>query len=712
MGKSISHTGVGTRDTPGQAMESQGGKSATLTSNPLMVTPRKPSNSTLNSDQPTSPGDSTPLLLGGNASMCSSSTSQVRIGDIIAELVSAIGGLGSHTYYGEQIADIISHIMEELHIPDDSWGEESVASGSSVYRERLGSTNLGGLEVTSPRQIGKLRIVLLRALSGMLRASLRSRFRAPNMIVSNVSLGLITPTTFLFGDADPSVRLHYAQFIINFLYHQNIEYFRSLGIFTTVTAQELTTESSTGQGQSSRGSDLADHTVGTCSMDMLPVSASSLALSSMKYQPSVSQNIVHSRRTLLIDIETRSLLHRALFQYATQTSNTTNDVIGIGVILILLLQRYTHEEFVLVTPVLLKIQNFAKELLTKLGVALHTMVVMYLSTVARLFELPSLSTYLDELVGQRKVRALWDKHVEHCLQLERLESVHYHLFELSLGDSETCAIRTIPSRSGELPGKLAEVTDPNQPGSEDMSAIHGEYDDSTLLSAARLLECFGTNKQLLREYPDLPSRLAGEYPIVELRTLVKPRIARKMASRSQIRASLNLEPFKNTTVRPFKESSALSPPLNGVSQPTEPSFQPTLMTCSMLNGLADRKSLPSSPGLPRTNSSQGLAKIPKETAEVRVENLREALYVQIPPDSSEPDTDSETHHYTNPRSSYRGGEHIRSNSPFPGHSPRRNTGKPRPNEVQNLLQSISASSPHLSFQGGLLSNTPDFRHPF
>ncbi|KAJ1642121.1 plasma membrane localization protein, partial [Dispira simplex] len=513
MTKSISHTGVGVREVPVQSMESQGGKSATLSCTPLMTTQRKPSNSTFNSDQPSSPGDSTPLLLGGNASMCSSSVSQVRIGDIIAELVSAVGGLGSHTYYGEQIADIISHIIEELHIPDDSWGEESVTSGNSVYRERLGSTNLGGLEVTSPRQIGKLRIVLFRALSGMLRASLRSRFRAPNMIVSNVPLGLIAPTTFLFSDPDPSVRLPYAQFIINFLYHQNIEYFRSLGVFTTVTVQGLPTESSPGQDQTSRDSDLADYTVGTHNMDMLPVSVSSLALSSLKYQPRASQNIVHSRRTSLIDIETRSLLHRALFQYATQTSNTINDVIGIGVILILLLQRYTHEEFVLVTPVLLKIQSYGKELLTKLGVALHTMVAMYLSTVARLFEFPSLSIYLGELVCQRKARALWDKNVERCLQLEQLESVHYHIFELSLTDSETGTVRTIPSRTGELTAKLAEVAESNQSESGDISAIRGEYDDRTLLSAGKLLECFGTSKQLLREYPDLPARLTGEYPI-------------------------------------------------------------------------------------------------------------------------------------------------------------------------------------------------------
>ncbi|KAJ1650703.1 hypothetical protein IWQ61_008563, partial [Dispira simplex] len=280
---------------------------------------------------------------------------------------------------------------------------------------------------------------------------------------------------------------------------------------------------------------------------------------------------------------------------------------------------------------------------------------------------------------------------------------------LSLTDSETGTVRTIPSRTGELTAKLAES---NQSESGDISALRGEYDDRTLLSAGKLLECFGTNKQLLREYPDLPARLTGEYPIVELRTLVKPRTARKMTSRSQIRGSLNLEPFKNTTARPSTVSSVLSLPSNGMSQPTEPSFQPTLMTSTLLNDLPDNRPLPSSTGLPTTNSSQGLAKISKETAEVRVENLREALYVQMPPDSSEPDTDSETHHFTNPRSSYLGSDHMRSSSPFLGQSPRRNASKPRSNEVQNLLQSISVSSPHLSFQGGLLSNTPDFRHPF
>ncbi|RKP37740.1 hypothetical protein BJ085DRAFT_37797 [Dimargaris cristalligena] len=613
-------------------------------------------------------------------------TIPVRIGDIISELITAVGGLGTHTYYAEQIADIVVHTMEELQIPDESWGDESVTSNSSAYRERLIPHSLSTGEAASARQLAKLRIALLQAVSCVLRTNVQAHIHQPSMIVSTTSLSLIAPTTFLFAEASINVRLHYVQFVIDILYHQNAEYYRNSNTMLVAAF-----------GRPDDGSEVDGESRAT---PLLP----------NRSRPGSSGHILQSRRASLIDIESRSQFHRALFNYAMQPSSVGNDVIGIGVILMLLLQRYTHEELVLVLPMMLKLQTFARELKSALAVYLNTMIVMYLLYAAQTFGIPALVDYTEDLIRRRRAVNLWDAVVEGCLLAPRLENIQYHLFELSLVNSETGTIRTLTSSttntsSGDSALAAAMTTPLNTrdsptgdgPPSIPLSVATGlsefHFEPELLVSVSKVFECLSACKQLLREYPDLQDRLTSNYPAVERPGLLnKQRTTRRMSSRSQIRASLNLDALKGGATR-----SLLLPPSqlgqSNVSGSPVTSRTTLLSPPTTLGSATDGTSISNAPisNISARNSLEGHPY--QEHENVRVENLREALYAQMGgPDSSEQDdTDSE----------------LQTQSLTRGTFPREN----RRTEIRDVLNSIGITS-HESkhIQGGLLAHTPDFNH--
>ncbi|KAJ1922705.1 plasma membrane localization protein [Tieghemiomyces parasiticus] len=680
----------------------------------------------------------------------------VRLGDIITAEVAAVGGLGSHTYYAEQVADIVLQIMDELQLPDDSWADDSVTSNSSAYRERLLPHLVGGGDSLSPRRLGKLRVALLRALSSVLRANVEACMRHPNMLVATTTLGLVSPTLFLFSETNPNVRLHYVQFVIDFMYHQNTEFFRNSGI--------LPPSVSTLVDPSAADGDTPFPLITAASRVHQHLAAENKSPNQPRIPSSTS--VLQSRRASLIDIESRSQLHRALFHYATQANGTDNDAIGIGALFTLLLQRYTHEEFVLVLPILLKLQDFARELQPPArSAALVTMVYMYLLYAALMFEMDALAAYIQGLVACRKaVPDLWDPVVETCLTARTLEITRYHLFELVQTDSDTSTVRTMPSimeglsvSLPEVSGSVLGVSGPAPDGTEVSETkaatatvtTSGPRTANLYVNPSELFTCLAKYKQLLREYPDLEARLTNGgsgYPTMERPTasLLKQRTTRRVSSRSQIRASLNLDGLRpsRSLLGPLGGSIAGTASPSGVSAAA---FSISAATPSVGGAGGDSQARDSNPPSSPTHLMVKPVDLPYDVATVssrpldhdvvRVENLREALYAQLSmaPDSSEPDTtDSDL---PAPSHLVRGGAGATANHNGYGQnhtlnrapSSVRNGGSilngrsvstgtdvsGRRAEVMDLLNSIGVPAPtgraHSSADGGLLSHTPDMR---
>ncbi|KAJ1983870.1 plasma membrane localization protein [Dimargaris verticillata] len=626
---------------------------------------------------------------------------QVRLDDIIRELIAAIGGLGSHTYYADQVTDIVNHVIEELQVPEEGNFDDSGTTISMATRDRaLGAHSLSGADITNPRQLGELRLVLLQTLSRVLRTNIQAGYESTTMLLSTTALSLLSPMLFLLNDPSSDVRLHFMQFAIDFLLHQNTETLRAMGSGGT-NGHAPDPSSSDGTPHTSYSSDLLARTAMAPNHNR-PYSVSSFTALGARSRRNSAHNILQSRRASLIDIEMRGQVHRAVFHHLQQEAVPPYDIVGAGAILSLLLQRHGAEELVLVLPLLLQIQDMTQAMLAPQEVALNTLVAVYLQHAAQLLKLNALSDYIDTIVSHRRAGTRWDTMVATCLDLHQLEEVQYHLFEVTTSRSEASTICTLPLSTGTSTPEVAPGLTPTPLGTTAGSLL--------LLDRSELLNALLNHRTLVREFPDLKSRLLGGEstqngtlgadPIPRTRT--RSEHTRDL-SRSKIRASVNLDAMIGANGNDSHGHALLSVP----SPLTSPTYLRTMTATnslsatlrSSLDGESPSRILFSPPQVQRTDPLRPswIGGDAGSNSMVHVENLREALYAQALHDSSEPDTESDP-------------PAVRA------HSIR---SRPKP-DLHRLLNSIqigpmtadTTGAPTATATGGLLALTPDLRHPF
>ncbi|KAJ1976197.1 plasma membrane localization protein [Dimargaris xerosporica] len=630
----------------------------------------------------------------------SRSVQQVRLEDIIRELVAAIGGLGSHTYYADQITDIVNHVIEELQVPEDGNFDDAGTTASMATRDRvLGSNSLSGADITNPRQLGELRLALLQTLSRVLRTNIQAGYESSTMLISTTALSLLSPMLFLLNDPSSNIRLHFMQFAIDFLMHQNTETLRAMG--NGANGYTPDPSHSDGAPHTSYSSDLLTRTA-MAPHQSRPYSVSSFTALGVRSRRNSAHNILQSRRVSLIDIEMRGQVHRAVFHHLQQENVPPYDVVGAGVILSLLLQRHGAEELGLVLPLLLQTQDMAQALLTPRDMALNTLVAVYLQHAAQLLKLDALGDYVATVVGHRRAASRWDTMVATCLDLHQLEEVQYRLFEATTNRSEASTICTLPSSNGTSTPETAPCLTPKP-----LDATGGPL---LLLDRSQLLHALSNHRSLGRELSDLESRLLGgensQNSTVDVDSIPPMRTRSEHArdlSRSKIRASVNLDTMIGANAKEGQSHALLNipSPLTSPTYPRAVTATNNLSTAlrSSMDGGSPSHILFSPPHPQRTDplrpswvggaGSNGM---------VHVENLREALYAQAAHDSSEPDTESDLPPAARVHSA-------------------RSRPKPDLHRLLNAIQigpmaADTTGAPTATAMGGLLAHTPDLRHPF